>query len=240
MEYSSPILQQSKGFSFTFGGFMTKVFGLMSFGLFISFFTSFLILAITSINYSFVQVASLLVVPAVILQLVVVFALSFMATRVNALVGSLLFIFYSFLTGLTLGVIMVGYDLLGIITALGATFITFGTMAVFGYVTKRDLSSLGSLAVMGLIGIIIASIFNLLASLLFGVFSQPFYWIITYLGVVIFLVLTAWDVQKLKRLSEENVDVNENRLAVIGALTLYLDFINLFIYMLRILGSRRD
>lgn len=235
---SSPFLQEVKGVQFTFSSFLTKVFGLMSIGLLFSFSIAFLVLGITWSNKELIGVVSVLAIPSIILQLVIVFGLSFLAERVNATIGTILFLFYSTLTGLTLGLIMMSYSLLGIVSALGATFLTFGTMAIFGYVTKRDLSGVGSLAFMGLIGLILASIFNVIMSVFFNAFSEPLYWITTYIGVAIFMALTAWDIQKLKRISQESFGVSENRLAVFGALTLYLDFINLFIYMLRIFGRR--
>lgn len=116
------------------------------------------------------------------------------------------------------------------------TAATFGVMAFIGYTTKTDLTSMGKILFMALIGIIIATIVNIF------VHSTALQTIVSYLGVLIFVGLTAYDSQKIKRMLydyESNDEVGQ-KLALVGALTLYLDFINLFIYLLRILGSRRD
>ena len=110
----------------------------------------------------------------------------------------------------------------------------FGGMSLYGYTTKRDLTKIGSFLVMGLWGLIIASVVNIFWP------SGPLGFAISIVGVVVFLGLTAWDTQKIKRLAAQVSDeTSAGRVAVIGALTLYLDFINLFIYLLRLLGSRR-
>ena len=111
----------------------------------------------------------------------------------------------------------------------------FGALAVFGYATKRDLSSLGSIAFMALIGLILASIVNLFWA------NDALYWITTYAGVAIFSALTAYDMQKVKKINvagDAGTDADK-REAILGALALYLDFVNLFLYLLRIFGKRR-
>ena len=117
-----------------------------------------------------------------------------------------------------------------------AFFITAGTfaaMSIYGFVTKSDLTKIGNIAMMALIGVVIASIVNIFMK------SPVLYWIITYLGVAIFVGLVAYDTQKLKRIVESGMDDHQlQKYAVFGALTLYLDFINLFIYILRIVGNR--
>jgi FtsH-binding integral membrane protein len=114
--------------------------------------------------------------------------------------------------------------------------LTFGAMTLYGYRTNADLTDLGKLAFMGLIGIIIASVLNIFLR------SPAIDWIVSYLGVGIFIGLTAYDTQKLKMMVHEigNDEATLQKYALIGALTLYLDFINLFIMILRILGNRRD
>lgn len=112
---------------------------------------------------------------------------------------------------------------------------TFGAMSLFGYVTKQDLTKFGSIALMALIGVIIASVVNIFLK------SSTLYWIITIVGVLVFVGLVAYDTQKLKQLSRAGYDSETQRkLSVIGALTLYLDFINLFLFFLNIFGGRRD
>ncbi|MFA6779693.1 MAG: Bax inhibitor-1/YccA family protein, partial [Paludibacteraceae bacterium] len=111
---------------------------------------------------------------------------------------------------------------------------TFGSMTLFGLVTKKDLSGWGKILILGLIGIIIASIVNLFLA------NSTMDWVITYLGVIIFVGLTAYDTQKLKNLSLQIQDeTTAKKLSIMGALTLYLDFINLFLYLLKILGKRK-
>ena len=108
---------------------------------------------------------------------------------------------------------------------------TFGAMALFGYFTKRDLSGIGNMGYMALIGIIIATVVR----------SETMMWVITYIGVLVFVALTAYDTQKIKKMvmNAEVVDESTQKIALLGSLTLYLDFINLFLYLLRILGSRK-
>ena len=119
-------------------------------------------------------------------------------------------------------------------SVFGIAALTFAGMAVYGMTTKRDLTSMGSLLFMALIGLIVASVVNIFLG------SSALSWIISFAGVAIFVGLTAYDAQKLKHLAEEVEGTpNAGRLAILGALTLYLDFINLFIFLLRLLGQRR-
>ena len=144
------------------------------------------------------------------------------------------FFFYSALNGLTLSALFVIYTSASITSTFLVTSLTFAGMGMYGYTTKRDLTSIGSLAFMGLIGIIIASIINIFF------FSETLYWIISIVGVFVFVGLTAWDTQKLKNMSlqlDDNEEVQQ-KAAIMGALMLYLDFINLFIMLLRIMGRR--
>lgn len=145
------------------------------------------------------------------------------------------FLLYSGLNGLTLSVLLLMYTPASIASTFMVTAITFGSMSLYGYTTKRDLTTIGNLAFMALIGIIIASIVNIFF------FSETLYWLISYVGVLVFVALTAWDTQKLKKMSLELADNQEvkQRAAIVGALMLYLDFINMFIFLLRILGNRR-
>jgi len=149
-----------------------------------------------------------------------------------------LFIGYSVLNGLTLSVIFLAYTSSSI---AGTFFITagmFGAMAVYGLVTKRDLSGMGSFLFMGLIGIILASVVNIFLK------SSSVYWAISFLGVLIFTGLTAYDVQKIKKIGEEGImaqgDETIRKGSIMGALALYLDFINLFLMLLRFFGGSRN
>jgi FtsH-binding integral membrane protein len=172
----------------------------------------------------------------IIAELGLVFTLASAVQRLGSAAGTGLFLLFSGLNGLTLSVIFLRYT--G--ASLASTFLVaagmFGSVALYGFVTKRDLTSIGSFFFMGLIGIVLASVVN------FFLQSEAIYWAVTYLGVAVFLGLAAWDVQKLKNLGLQISGDGEAvaRASILGALALYLDFINLFLMLLRILGGRRD
>lgn len=144
------------------------------------------------------------------------------------------FLLYAVLNGLTMSFIFLVYTSNSIATTFYVTAGTFGAMSLYGYYTKKDLTSIGNIAIMGLIGIIIASIVNMFLQ------NEMMYWIITYLGVAIFVGLTAYDTQKLKNLGSQGFvnDESMEKTSIMGALTLYLDFINMFLFLLRIFGNR--
>jgi FtsH-binding integral membrane protein len=148
---------------------------------------------------------------------------------------TLLFIAYSLATGISLSFILLIYTQASVIGVFITSSAVFGIMAVAGYTTKTDLTKFGSLMIMGLIGIIIASVVNLFIR------SSGLDLIISYIGVAVFVGLTAYDVQKLKRIGAglEYGDADAKKMALMGGLTLYLDFINLFLMLLRIFGRRR-
>ena len=163
----------------------------------------------------------------------------YLSARINSLsftTATIIFIIYSILNGATLSVIFLIYTASSIASTFFITAGTFGVMSLFGYFTKKDLTSIGNFCFMALIGLIIASVVNIFLK------SEMMYWIISYAGVLIFVGLTAYDTQKIKRLLlSEGTEVNETtqKIALMGALTLYLDFINLFLYLLRLLGNRK-
>ena len=155
--------------------------------------------------------------------------------KLSTTTATALFILYSVLNGITLSFILLVFTSASIATTFFVTAGTFGAMSAYGYFTKRDLTSIGNLCFMALIGIIIASIVNIFF------FSEILYWVITYAGVLIFVGLTAYDTQKIKRMYRagmEDSDIGHN-LALMGAITLYLDFINMFLFLLRIFGNRK-
>ena len=164
-----------------------------------------------------------------------VLLMSFGFQRLSSGVLLLLFVIYSSLMGLSLSFIFLMYTGASIATTFAVTAGTFAIMAVLGYTTKTDLTKFGSILIMGLVGIILASIIN------WFVGSGTLDLIISILGVLIFTGLTAYDVQKLKRIGSgvEYGSESANKLAIMGALNLYLDFINLFLFLLRFLGDRR-
>ncbi|EFE08700.1 hypothetical protein CIT292_08024 [Citrobacter youngae ATCC 29220] len=172
----------------------------------------------------------------VIAQLALVFVLSGMIHKLSAGVTTTLFMLYSVLTGLTLSSIFIIYTASSIASTFVVTGGMFGIMSLYGYTTKRDLSGFGNMLFMALIGIVLASLVN------FWLKSEALMWAVTYIGVIVFVGLTAYDTQKLKNIGEQ-IDLRDSsnlrKYAILGALTLYLDFINLFLMLLRIFGNRR-
>ena len=169
----------------------------------------------------------------IIAELVLVFVLSARINKMSVATATIMLIVYSALNGVTLSFIFVVYSLGSIAKTFFITTGMFGVMALVGATTKRDLSKLGSILFMALIGLIIASLVNIFLH------SSGLDWIISLIGVVLFTALTAYDVQRVKRLATESDlydDTQVGRLAVISALSLYLDFINLFLYLLRFFG----
>jgi len=171
----------------------------------------------------------------IIAQLALVIALSAAINKFNAITATALFFLYSALTGLTLSVVFVAFTAESLATTFLVTAGTFGAMSFYGYITKRDLTTAGSLAFMGLIGIIIASIVNMFF------YNSITMTITTYAGVLVFVGLTAYDTQKIKQMGPalREGSEEEKKLAILGALRLYLDFINLFLMLLRLFGRRR-
>jgi hypothetical protein len=164
-----------------------------------------------------------------------VLVMSFGFNKLSASVLTILFVLYSLVMGMSLSFIFLIYTGTSIFITFAVTAGTFGVMAIAGYTTKVDLSKFGAIMFMGLIGILIASLVNMFMR------SQMMDYIISIAGVLIFTGLTAWDVQKLKRIGSqiENGTEPARKLVIMGALTLYLDFINLFLFLLRFLGNRR-
>lgn len=168
-------------------------------------------------------------------ELLMVFMFSSIVRRVSALAAGGLFLSYAIVNGLTLSVIFLIYTRTSIATTFFVTAGTFGAMSAYGYVTKRELSGLGHFAMMGLVGLIIGSLVNLFLK------SPLLYWLTTFVGVIVFTGLIAYDTQKIKQLNViGNAGTDEDhKEAIHGALILYLDFVNLFLYLLRLLGRRR-
>ena len=171
-----------------------------------------------------------------IAELGLVFYMSARINRISFTTATILSIVYSILNGVTMSMLFLIYTMSSIATTFFVTAGTFGAMALFGYATKKDLTRIGNLCIMGVIGLIIASLVNMFLH------NSMMDLIISYVGVLLFVGLTAYDSQKIKQmLSGEDIEVNETtqKIALMGALTLYLDFINLFLYLLRILGDRK-
>jgi uncharacterized protein len=181
--------------------------------------------------------------PLIILEFVIVLGISWAINRISPVVAGFLFFLYSAINGLVFGVIFYAYIAQGESMAIANAFLTtaglFGTMTVIGYTTKTDLTKWGSFLMMGVIGLVIASVVNWFLG------SSMLDFIISVVGVLIFTGLTAYDTQRIKVMAEQaqyNSDQNTvAKLAIMGALTLYLDFINIFLFLLRLFGGgRRD
>ena len=170
----------------------------------------------------------------IIAEFALVIGVSAAINRISLTMATLMFILYSVINGALLSYIFLVYTASSVATVFFVTAGTFGTMALVGYTTKTDLTSMGKILFMALIGLIIATIVNVFIK------SSGMTLILSYIGVLIFVGLTAYDSQKIKQMLMQAPDAGESaqKLALLGALTLYLDFINLFLYLLRIFGKR--
>lgn len=169
-------------------------------------------------------------------ELVLVIALSAAIRKISAAVAGFMFLLYSFMTGLTISFAMFLYDYKAIILAFSTTLVIFTVMAIFGYTTKENLLGYGKMLFIGLISIVIVSVINIFLK------SPILYWIISYVSVVLFTALIGYDMQKIKRsLIQNSFGDSEtlSKISIMGALELYLDFVNLFLNLLRIFGKKR-
>ena len=214
---------------------MQKVYLWMSLALVITGFTAYFV-ATSQTLLTMIFGNSLVMWGLIIAEFALVFAISGAINKLSLTTATLLFTLYSVLNGATLSVIFLAYTLSSIASVFFITSATFGAMALYGYFTKKDLSSWGRILFMALIGIIIATVVNIFLK------SGALNMIVSYVGVLVFVGLTAYDSQKIKEMLLQASDAGEGmqKIALLGALSLYLDFINLFIYLLRIFGSNRD
>lgn len=169
-----------------------------------------------------------------LLELGLVIGITSAINRLSSTTASLLFYLFAVVNGAALSPIFLVYTGESLAKTFFITAGTFGAMSVYGYFTKSDLTSIGKILFMALIGLIIASVVNIFMH------SSTLDWIISLAGVAIFVGLTAWDTQQIKRMAEQMPEAGVGRLATLGALSLYLDFINLFLYLLRFFGASRD
>lgn len=167
-----------------------------------------------------------------IVEILLVLGISGSVRRMNPNVATALFYLFSIVNGAALSLIFVAYSLPSIFKTFLIASGTFGAMSVYGYFTAKDLTKIGTFLYMALWGLIICIIVNIFWA------NSAFEWLISIAGLIIFIGLTAWDTQQIKRMAEQAPGEATESLATIGALTLYLDFINLFIYLLRIFGNR--
>lgn len=208
---------------------LKKVFGWMFIGLLMTFITSYIV----SVNPNMLMRVfspSMYIVLAII-EIVLVIYLSARIMKMSPTTARIVFILYSFVTGLTFASIFIVYELTSIVFIFLITAIVFGLFSLIGYITKVDLTNIGTYLLIGLIALIICSLINIFVG------NGMFEIIICWISIIIFLGFTAYDIQKIKELSDY---IDEDNLAIYGALQLYLDFINIFINLLRLFGSRRD
>ncbi len=208
------------------------------------YFKMFLAMIVTAVTSVFVAgneailtlIFSSRVAPIVllVLQVGVVLILSGRIQKLSTGTASLLFYLYSVLTGVTLSVILLVYTASSIAQTFFITAAVFAAMSIYGYFTSNDLSRFGSIMFMALIGLIVCSLVNMFLK------SSTMDWIISFAGVLIFIGLTAWDTQKIKYMTAYADESMVGKIATIGALNLYLDFVNLFLYLLRFFGDSRD
>ncbi|WP_418856561.1 Bax inhibitor-1/YccA family protein [Prevotella sp.] len=230
------MIEEKEGLvSLAFPALMRKVYVWMTLALVITGFTAFGIAENPGLVYTIVT-NRLLFWGLVIGEFALVMAIYGAIGRLSATAATLLFVLYSIVNGATLSVIFLAYTMTSIASVFFITAGTFAVMAFIGYTTKTDLTSFGKMLMMGLIGIILATVVNIFIG------SSMLNMIVSYVGVVVFVGLTAYDSQKIKNFlyQVDNMSEEAQKLALLGSLTLYLDFINLFLMLLRIFGGNRD
>lgn len=213
--------------------YMTGVYGWMFLGLGVTTLVAFLV-ASSEAAVSFLFGNRLALFGMIILQVLVAGALIVRIQKMSAAVAGMVFLFYAALVGLTFSGILLTFTAGSLVVVFSITAGTFGIMTAVGYFTRQDLTSFGRIMMMGLIGILLASVVN------FFLGSSTLYWIISYVGVAVFVGLIAYDTQKIKEMALLDNAEDRKRGAVMGALMLYLDFVNLFMFLLRLFGDRRN
>lgn len=206
-----------------------KMFTWLFIGLLITFASGY---ALTLNEQLMIQVLALGILPIAIIEIVIALVLGIRLAKMHPLTMKILYVIYSILTGVTFSVIFVAFEVSSLISIFIITAIIFALLAFYGYTTKRDLTKIGTIALIALLGIIIAGILNI-----FIFKSTMFDTALTIIGVLIFIAYIAYDVNKVKQLM---LAIGEEKAAVYGAFQLYLDFINLFIRLLELFGKRRD
>jgi len=221
----------------TVNKFMAKVYGWMFLGLLVTAVSALVFLMSLPLMSGLIG-NPIFFMGTVFAQFALVMGLSSCLLKISRKMASFLFLLYAALNGITLTYICLMYDIGTVVLAFTITAIIFASMSIYGHLTKADLTSFGSLATVGLIGVIVASIVNLFLN------NPTMDYIICFVGLGIFIGLVAYDSQKIKTEFYSNVNVlgeeDASKTAIIGALRLYLDMINIFIFVLRLLGIRRD
>lgn len=236
-EFYRAIDAQERGYdlSAAFPKLMRKVFGWMAGALIVTALSAYFVASSPALLQA-IYGSKLIFWGLILGELALVFSVSAAINRLSLTSATLLFLLYSVLNGATLSYILIAFSTTAIVKTFAITAGTFGAMALIGYNTKRDLSTMGRMLYMAVIGLILALVVNMFLK------SSGFDFIISIIGVGVFVGLTAWDTQKIKIMLAQAPVADESfqKLALMGALTLYLDFINLFIYLLRFFGGNRE
>ena len=236
-EYNPNVVEAPQSATLSTSSLMTKVYLWMTMALAVTGMTAFYVAGSNeSLLYTIASSRGLLW-GILIAELALVWILSANIMRLSFAVAGLMFVAYSVLNGVAMSCILFAFDKSSVATTFLVTAGTFGVMSVVGFTIKKDLSAFGRLLIMVLFGLIIATVVNMFVA------SSTLDWALTYIGVFLFCGLTAYDTQKMKeilRQSEGAGDTNMLKIALLCSLSLYLDFINLFLYLLRILGDRRS
>ena len=231
--FCNQVEERAQSSALSFPALMSKVYLWMTLALVVTGMTAYYVASTPAILYAIVsnQIAFW---GLFIGELVLVFVLSSRIMSLSFVTASLMFVIYSIMNGVFFSFILLAYTEQSIATTFLITAGTFGAMSLFGFVTKRDLSTMGRILFMLLIGLIIATVVNIFMK------AEGLTLILNYAGVVIFVGLTAYDTQSIKQMLQEHGDKEgAEKIALLGSLSLYLDFINLFIYLLRFFGESR-
>jgi uncharacterized protein len=215
------------------GAFLTAVYGWMCAGLAITAGTAWLV-ARSPALVNAIAANRLVFWGLMIAQLGIVFFLSARVQRLAASTASLLFVLYSALTGVTMSFVLLAFTGESVATTFLVTAGMFGALAAYGTLTRRSLAGLGQFLFMGLIGVVLASVVGLFWH------SDALQFVISFIGVIVFTGLAAYDAQRLKAMALTTPEGQLGSYAIVGALALYLDFVNLFLFLLRFMGSRRE
>ena len=231
--FYNQVEERAQSSALSFPALMSKVYLWMTLALVVTGMTAYYVASSPAILYAIVsnQIAFW---GLFIGELVLVFVLSSRIMSLSFVTASLMFVIYSIMNGVFFSFILLSYTEQSIATTFLITAGTFGAMSLFGFVTKRDLSAMGRILFMLLIGLIIATVVNIFMK------AEGLTLILNYAGVVIFVGLTAYDTQSIKQMLQEHGDKEgAEKIALLGSLSLYLDFINIFIYLLRFFGESR-
>ncbi len=233
IKVGNPVLE---GFQSAYRVLMRKVFLWMTLALAVTGLTAYYVASNAGLLYAIFSSKGIFW-GIIIAELALVFILSARIMKMSFATAGIMFVAYSVLNGITMASIFAVFTMESIASAFFVTAGMFGVMSFVGFTVKKDLGSFGSFFFMALVGLIIASVVNVFLG------SSVLYWVVTYVGVLLFVGLTAYDTQKIKHmLMEYGDEVNDHtqKLALLGSLSLYLDFINLFLYLLRIFGRNND